>query len=149
MGEKVRLRPYNNLADEQVVLDLWLRTWKFAYPRINFDKRLKWFRWYWKVKLVPNARITIADEAGVIVGFFTIDATGYLDQIVVALERWGRGVSEMLLAEAKRLSPSRLELRVNADNIRALSFYRKHGFAHIRNEINSEGALINVMCWQP
>ena len=50
------------------------------------------------------------------VGFVTVDPrTGYLDQIVVAPERWASGVGAALIAEAKRLSPAGLELDVNTD----------------------------------
>ena len=39
-------------------------------------------------------------------GFVTIDpASGELDQLAVAASRWGSGVANLLLAEAKRPKP--------------------------------------------
>ena len=47
-----------------------------------------------------------------------------------------RASARILLAEAKRLSPGRLELHVNQDNARAIAFYRKHGFAVAGEDVN-------------
>ncbi|MGB6964091.1 MAG: GNAT family N-acetyltransferase, partial [Xanthobacteraceae bacterium] len=85
------------------------------------------------------------------IGFVTIDtATRYLDQLVVAPEYWGAGVGLDLIAEAKRLSPSGVDLDVTVDNARALAFYRKCGFAITgdgRNPIT--GRPIHRMSWRP
>ena len=78
-----------------------------------------------------------------IVGFVTIDAEDcYLDQIVVAPERWGSPLASALLGEAKRISPSGIELMVNKDNARAIRFYEKHGFTYhaARTQIRSRAA---------
>jgi putative acetyltransferase len=48
-----------------------------------------WWRERWRHELVPNAAIIIAEQAGALTGFVTIDLTGYLDQLVVAREHWG------------------------------------------------------------
>ena len=67
------------------------------------------------------------------VGFVTVDPSTFdLDQIVVAPEAWGSGVAAALMAEAKRISPDGLDLHVNNDNARAIRFYEKHGFVHLR-----------------
>jgi putative acetyltransferase len=143
------LRPYRP-ADEAAAIELWRRTWQEAYPAIDFAARLDWWRERWRSELVPTAAIVMAEAGGALVGFVTVDtATGYLDQIVVAPPAWGTGVAEILLAEAKRLSPARLELHVNADNARAVAFYRKHGFAVAGEDVNPRsGAPVYVMGWK-
>jgi putative acetyltransferase len=85
------------------------------------------------------------------VGFVTVDPkTRYLDQIVVAPEAWGSEVAAALLAEARRLSPDGLDLKVNADNARAIRFYEKHGFVISGEEVNPRsGAPVHVMSWRP
>ena len=88
---------------------------------------------------------------GVIEGFVTIDPkTGYLDQIVVAPEFWGSNVAAMLLDEAKRISPARIDLLVNKDNARAIAFYEKHGFALAGDDVNPvSGRPVYRMRWRP
>jgi putative acetyltransferase len=149
MRSPATLRPYT-VADEAAAIELWRQTWQEAYRAIDFAARVDWWRERWRSELVPSASIIVAEAAGVLVGFVTVNAaTGYLDQIVVAPQHWGAGIAEMLLDEAKRLSPARLELHVNQDNARAVRFYRKHGFAVAGKDVNARsGAPVYLMTWK-
>ena len=144
------LRPYRD-ADEAAAIELWRRTWQLAYPKLDFNARVDWWRERWREELVPKANITVAEQNGVLVGFVTIEpATGYLDQIVVAPELWGGELGGLLLDEAKRISPTQVALHVNVDNARAIRFYEKQGFAVAGEETNPRsGAPIYRMVWQP
>jgi putative acetyltransferase len=144
------LRPYAP-ADEDAAIELWRRTWQQAYPRIDFTARLDWWRQRWRDELVPVATITVAESDGKMVGFVTVDVSTFdLDQIVVAPETWGMGVATALMAEAKRISPAGLDLHVNTDNTRAISFYEKHGFVISGEAINwRSGAPVHKMSWRP
>jgi putative acetyltransferase len=146
----LRLRPYN-AADENAAIELWQRTWQAAYPDIDFAARVEWWRARWCNELVPQTRIAIAEMDAVMEGFVTVDPkTGYLDQIVVAPEFWGSNVAAMLVDEAKRLSPSKLDLLVNKDNARAIAFYEKHGFTFAGDDVNPvSGRPVNRMSWRP
>jgi len=145
-----RLRRYE-AQDEDAAVALWLRTWQAAYPDIDFAARLAWWRERWQRELVPAAFIVIGEIDGAVAGFVTVDPrTRYLDQIVVAPEHWASGMGSMLLAEAKRLSPAGLDLDVNTDNVRAIRFYEKHGFAGTgagRNPVS--GKPVQRMSWRP
>ncbi len=136
-------------ADEDAAIELWRRTWQDAYPSIDFSARLAWWRERWRGELVPSARIVVAEAAGSMLGFVTVDPrTGYLDQIVVAPEAWGSGLADELLAEAKRTSPM-LDLYVNKDNTRAIRFYEKHGFVITGADVNPRsGAPLHKMSWR-
>jgi putative acetyltransferase len=149
-GPDLILRPYA-AADEDIAIELWRRSWQHAYPDIDFSARLSWWRERWRGELVPKASIMIAERAGEVLGFMTIDpATGYLDQIVVAPEGWGSGVSETLLAEAKRICPQKIELHVNQDNARAIRFYEKHGFVVTGESKNPiSGRPVFALRWKP
>ncbi|MCX7297439.1 MAG: GNAT family N-acetyltransferase [Hyphomicrobiales bacterium] len=142
------LRPYVP-ADEDAAIELWRRTWARHYPHIDFNARVAWWRERWRQELVPVAHVVVAEQDGVPVGFVTVDRnTKYLDQIVVAPEHWGGGIARALLDEAKRLSPSGLELLVNKDNARAIRFYEKHGFAYAGEDKNPvSGIAVNRMTW--
>ena len=148
MAPAFHLRPYR-ASDEDASIALWLETWRQAYPSIDFDKRVEWWRERWRTELVPVAQIVVAEQDGALIGFVTIDGTGYLDQLVVSPSQWGSPVSGSLVDEAKRLSPSGVTLKVNADNFRAIRFYERNGFAKTGEEVNSSGRAVWMMAWVP
>jgi putative acetyltransferase len=147
---ELTLRPYT-AADEDAAIELWRRSWTLHYPHIDFDSRVPWWRERWRNELVPVATITLAEVGGALAGFVTVDPkTMYLDQIVVAPEHWGGDIAAALVAEAKRISPRRLDLLVNKDNARAIRFYQKHGFAYAGEDKNPvSGIAVNRMAWRP
>ena len=150
MSAPFSLRRYEP-RDEDAAVALWLRSWQAAYPALDFAARLDWWRERWRNELVPSTEIVIAEIADAMIGFVTVDPkTLYLDQLVVAPESWGAGVGEVLIVEAKRISPRGLDLDVNTDNARAIAFYGKHGFAITgagKNPIS--GKPIHRMSWRP
>ena len=149
MTETFQLRPYRD-ADEDAAIALWLETWRLAYPSIDFDARVDWWRARWRNELVPNAAIVVAEQAGALVGFVTIDPSGYLDQLVVAPDHWGSKLATELVDEAKRRSPDGVTLKVNADNARAIRFYERNGFVHVGEDVNpGSKRLVLKMAWKP
>jgi putative acetyltransferase len=145
-----RLRRYEP-RDEDSAIALWLRTWLAAYPQSDFSARLDWWRERWRRELVPNTKIMLAEIGGAIAGFVTVDpCTLYLDQIVVAPEHWGTGVARALIDAARQISPSGLDLEVNVDNTRAISFYEKCGFSIRGAGVNPiSGKPVHRMSWRP
>jgi putative acetyltransferase len=144
------LRSYTT-DDEDAAIELWRRTWQLAYPQIDFDERIAWWRQRWHDELAVMARIAVAEANGNLLGFVTVDPVSFdLDQMVVAPEAWGIGVAAALMAEAKRISPRGLELYVNTDNARAIAFYTKHGFVISGEALNwRSGAPVHRMSWRP
>jgi putative acetyltransferase len=148
MSVPFQLRPYR-AEDENAAIALWQQTWQQAYPSIDFAARVSWWRERWRNKLVPNAAIIVAEEAETLVGFVTIDASSYLDQLVVAPNRWGSDLATALLNEAKRLSPDRITLLVNNDNLRAIRFYERSGFVRAGEDVNpTSGRPVLKMEWK-
>jgi putative acetyltransferase len=142
------LRPYRP-SDEDAAIALWHSTWQEAYPHIDFAARVSWWRERWRNELVPHAAIVVAEQAGELMGFVTIDATGYLDQLVVAPAQWGSELATMLVDEAKRRSPERITLLVNLDNARAIRFYQRCGFVHAGEDVNpTSGRPVLKMEWK-
>lgn len=142
------LRPYR-AEDEDATIALWLKTWQQAYPSIDFAPRVKWWRERWRNELVPNAAIVVAEHSDALVGFVTIDDKGYLDQLVVAPDHWGSALGNMLVNEAKRLSPGTITLLVNTDNTRAIRFYARNGFVHAGEDVNpTSGRPVLKMAWK-
>ena len=102
------------------------------------------------VKLgADGVAIRVACNAAGPMGFVTIDCdSGHLDQLCVAPDFWGKGVSEALVADARRISPSGLHLAVNADNPRAVRFYERQGFVETGRGSNPRSGLpIVFMSW--
>jgi putative acetyltransferase len=153
MSEDVfRLRPYT-ADDEEDVIKFWRRAWQRAMPQINFDKRFGDQRQYWKTKLAsesPRTMTIVAEWRGDVVGFMTVDwETGYLDQLVVAREFWKSSVGELLLSEAKWLSPTGLDLNLDPNNIHAVRFFEKHRFVKTGDVKNGPDGPIQNMQWRP
>ena len=149
MAAAFQLRPYR-ADDEDAAIALWLETWQKAYPEIDFSARVTWWRERWRGELVPNAAIIVAEQANTLAGFVTIDASGYLDQLVVAPDRWGSELADALVDEAKRRSPDRVTLLVNKDNTRAIRFYQRNGFVHAGDDVNpTSGRPVLRMTWTP
>ena len=144
------LRAYAH-GDEEAAIELWRRSWQEAYPSIDFKQRVEWWRERWRQELIPQAQIVVAETDAELAGYVTVDPkTRYLDQLVVAPEFWGSGIAAALLDEAKRRSPAGLELLVNKDNARAIRFYRKNGFVHLRDDVNPiSGRPVDRMIWRP
>jgi putative acetyltransferase len=138
-------------ADLQEALDVWVAAWQVAYPAIDFNARRGWTADRIAELERTGSRSLVALKDGSIVGALVVNPeTGYLDQIVVAADHQGSGVAEILLSEARRLSPTKLDLHVNQDNSRAIRFYEKHGFAKTGEDVNPRsGAPIYLMRWQP
>jgi putative acetyltransferase len=146
----VSLRPYDP-HDEDAAIALWLRAWQAAYPQLDFAARLVWWRERWRKELVASADIVVAHAGTDMIGFVTVDPrTSYLDQIVVAPEHWASGIGAALIAVAKQLSPSGLDLDVNTDNARALRFYDRQGFTITGSGVNPlSGKPVHRMRWAP
>ena len=149
MSTSFQLRPYR-AEDEDTAIELWRQTWQQAYPSIDFAARVAWWRERWRNELAPNAAIVVAEQAAALIGFVTIDASGYLDQLVVSPNHWGSELADALVDEAKRLSPAGVTLLVNKDNSRAIRFYERNGFVHAGEDVNpTSGRPVLKMAWKP
>jgi putative acetyltransferase len=148
MSDRFHLRLYR-AEDEDAAIALWLETWQQAYPENDFAARLAWWRERWRTELVPKATIMVAEAAGGLTGFVTIDSSGYLDQLVVAPDHWGSELADRLVDEAKRLSPDGITLLVNNDNARAIRFYERNGFSQAGEDVNpTSGRPVLKMAWK-
>lgn len=139
---KICLRPLKS-ADLSNLARLWVASWQEAMPEIDFSDRLQWFLDHVRT-LDATGFITVCaiDGSDSIIGFVSVDpATAYLDQLAVAPVAKGTGVARLLLDEARRISPKGIVLEVNADNQRALAFYKREGFAKISEGSNPLSGL--------
>ncbi len=134
------------------VADLWVASWAKTMPTIDFEARRPWFVDHLDASMAKGAEVRVAVvETGDVVGFVMIaPADGWLDQIAVHPAQWGTGIAEALIAEARRLSPARVALDVNADNPRAVAFYARQGFVEVGRGTNPRSGLPTlVLEWRP
>ena len=90
------------------------------------------------------------DDAGDVCGYVVLLGAGDvadLQRIAVAGARRGRGVAAALLRACDLSAYARVVLEVRADNVAALAFYRRHGFAEIsrRRSYYADGCDAVVM----
>ncbi len=135
-------------GDRPAMLALWVAAWQATLPQIDFAARAGWLAERLDALEAAGAVTRLALAAGrgsddvSLAGFVVVSpATGYLDQLVVGPHWFGAGVAAALLAEARRLSPHRLELHVNQDNPRAVRFYEREGFLRTGEGINPRSGL--------
>lgn len=142
--------------ERAAMLDLWVASWRATYPTIDFDARRAWFVQHLAESEANGAALVGAFEETAkpgerrLVGFVLIDPkTGWLDQIAVKPNAFGAGVGRELLNAAKRASPGVIRLDVNADNFRALRFYKREGFTRVGAGVNKlSGRETAVLEWK-
>ncbi|GAB4067154.1 GNAT family N-acetyltransferase [Ancylobacter sonchi] len=112
------------------IADLWVESWQEAMPEIDFEARRGWLCRRIGVLIDAGTRVeTAVDDAGRALGFVTVDpSTGYVDQLAVHPDHWGRGIARALIEAAAAVSPASLTLDVNEENDRAVRFYATLGF---------------------
>jgi putative acetyltransferase len=144
------LRPMR-AEDLAETLDMWVAAWQAAYTAIDFEARRGWTRnRIADLKRTGSISLIVRVEDHIVGAMVLNPSTGYLDQIVVATEWQGRGIADILLAEARRVAQTGLDLHVNQDNSRAIRFYQKHGFITTGEDVNPRsGAPIFRMSWRP
>ena len=116
-------------------------------PDIDFEARRDWLSRHLDASAASGMTMLVAEarQAGP-VGFVMVDPRRqYLDQLAVDPAYQGSGVADVMMAAAKTLSPSMLELDVNRDNARALRFYARHRFRTIATGFNPQSGLPTLL----
>ncbi|MGP0104959.1 GNAT family N-acetyltransferase [Rhodoblastus sp.] len=149
MAINVVLRPYAE-ADWPALRALWVETWRLSRPEIDFFARAPWLAELFKKSLSEGAQIVVAEDTAGLAGFVLYDpARSWLEQIAVAPRALGSGAARALIGRAKQDCPTGLGLEVNADNFRALAFYRAEGFQRVREGRNSLSGLPTLtLAWK-
>jgi putative acetyltransferase len=137
-------------AFKPALADLWVAAWGRAYPIYDFETRRGWLLDRLAVMEADGTAILVAVDGETPAGFVTVHPeTGWIDQMLVGIAHQGRGVGDLLMEAAKRQRPAGLTLDVNADNARAIAFYRRQGFVCTGGRVNEQGRPIDLMAWAP
>lgn len=148
-ADHARLRR-RETADLPEMLDLWVASWRAAYPEIDFDARRPWLTNQIETLEQDGAVTLCVFHEGALAGFVLIHPeTGWLDQICVGEAYKGNGCAEELMDAARAISPGVVRLDVNADNVRALRFYERNHFVPVgRGENTLSGRATIQMEWR-
>jgi len=144
------LRPYKD-ADWPELLALWIESWTVTRPDIDFSARAPWLAELFQRSGDEGSMIVVAEDEKGLLGFVLFNrAQKWLEQIAVSPRAFGSGAAQALICEAKSACPDGFGLDVNADNERALSFYRSEGFVRTGEGKNPlSGLPIVALRWAP
>lgn len=84
-------------------------------------------RWFFRERVFVDHEVWVAEADGGIAGYCAV-RDGWLNQLYILPDQWGRGIGHALLEQA-RSSRSALQLWTFQCNARARRFYEAHGFA--------------------
>lgn len=123
-------------SDQEQVMSIWLNTNLQAHSFISAN--------YWRQNFEAvrdyylSASHTFVDEKdGVIRGFASVMENGYIGAVFVAKDFQKQGIGGNLIYFLQKLFPV-LNLKVYAKNLRAVGFYRRHGFKILMSEIDKD-----------
>jgi GNAT superfamily N-acetyltransferase len=117
--------------DAPAVARVWIRSRMAAIPAIpapvhGADDVLSWFA----SEVIPKGGTWVMDQGGLLVGLLVMEGS-CVDQLYVDPDRTGIGCGSALLEHAKQLSDGTLDLWTFRSNVRARTFYERHGFVPV------------------
>jgi ribosomal protein S18 acetylase RimI-like enzyme len=128
------------------IMKIWLEANISAHDFIQED--------YWKgnyeyvKKALPDATVLVYEDGNEIKGFIGIIEESYIAGLFVSNKYQNEGIGTKLLERCKQIYPT-LSLDVFAKNVKALNFYKKHGFKIKEEKGNNETKEIEYsMIWK-
>jgi ribosomal protein S18 acetylase RimI-like enzyme len=119
-------------------------------PRIHSHEAIEGF---FTPEILSKRTILLGERLdGKIEGYLTLKPEGMIAAFYLAPAARGTGLANLMMTEAKRLHPDRLELGVMEPNVRARRFYEAQGFIEIsegRKTDTDEGIPELLMRWEP
>jgi ribosomal protein S18 acetylase RimI-like enzyme len=134
------------------VITLWHETKLDAYPYLPLEqsRTIEQDSWFFRERILPGSSVWLAVRDGVIAGFLALQGS-YIDRLYVHPSRQGQGAGSALMAKAKELSPTGLELHTHQQNEQARRFYERREFRAVRFGISPppESAPDVEYHWRP
>lgn len=133
-------------ADIDRVMEIWLAATLKSHAFIDEA--------YWRRNLpavrdkyLPRSNTILWEEKGQVAGFVSLLDKTYIGGIFVDPALQGKGIGSALILTLQQILPI-LSLRVYAKNLRAVGFYRRHGFKILMSEIDrNTGEEELLMYW--
>ena len=130
-GGTPTIRPFRP-EDEPAVVGVWHRSGLAAYPYLPTWQAftLEGAGHVFREVIRAQCRIWVGALDEQIVAYLAMKGS-YIDRMYVDPTRWRTGWGARLIAFAKRVSPSGLELHTHQENRAARALYEKHGFTAV------------------
>lgn len=133
-------------ADIERVMEIWLNA---SLKSHAFIEPNYWRSHFEEVRdnFLPSSQTTIWLEKGIVAGFASLLDENYIGGIFVDPQMQNRGIGSALMLTLQQIHPI-LSLKVYAKNLRAVSFYRRHGFKILQSDIDrNTGEEELLMFW--
>ena len=114
-----------NISQIDNIMEIWLEENINAHdfiPKDYWEKNYNYVK-----KVLPEASVFVYQDNNVIKGFIGIIENSYIAGLFVSNRYQANGIGGDLLKRCKQAYPI-LKLDVYAKNLKAVSFYKKHGF---------------------
>lgn len=128
------------------IMKIWLETNISVHDFITED--------YWREnydfvkKVLPESTVFVYEDDGEIRGFIGIIKKSYIAGLFVSNKYQHNGIGSKLIEKCKSYYPI-LRLDVYAKNLKAINFYKKHGFKIEQEKENHETKEIEYsMIWE-
>jgi 8-oxo-dGTP pyrophosphatase MutT (NUDIX family)/ribosomal protein S18 acetylase RimI-like enzyme len=127
------LRTYNLRSaeprDAHAVAEVYLRSFTYAYRngRVRMAHSPDQVRTWIRHELFSTSKVTVATTAGMVVGYIA-SKPGWIEHLYVDPAFMSQGIGSALLISAQRDQPGEVHLWTFQENLRAQSFYERHGF---------------------
>ena len=137
--------------DATAIAEVYLRSFTYAYRNgfVDMAHTPDEVRAWITSELCPSSTITVAISAGIVVGYVATKP-GWIEHLYVDPAWIGRGVGSALLVRTQSENPEGLKLWTFQENLRAQSFYQRHGFTATATTQgdNEEGQPDVRLTWQ-
>ena len=122
------LRPLR-AEDVDAVIEVWHESKRVAYPYLPLEqaRTLVDDREFFCRVILPNNAVWVALVGEEVVGFLAIGGS-YVDRLYIHPARQRQGIGSTLIAKAKELSPTGVQLHTHQKNTQARAFYEGHRF---------------------
>jgi RimJ/RimL family protein N-acetyltransferase len=133
LPERIIFRPAT-LSDAEAVSDVYLASRKRFLPYAPLAHTDSEVREWIATNLIPTTEVTVAIQAGQIVGMLSLsryETTGWIEHLYLLPQAVGQGIGMQLLALAKTRLGSPIRLYTFQPNAVARRFYERHGFQAI------------------
>ena len=132
----VKVRPALE-TDYDVVARIWWESWRTVGVTVAQDSTIQELRALIPENIEQGWDLYVAEEAGRVCAMMAIELDdNHLDQLFVDPDYKGQGIGTLLLNHAKSKMPGGMWLRTARSNTPAIEFYRRHGFAHERDDLH-------------
>ncbi|MBW4444634.1 MAG: GNAT family N-acetyltransferase [Plectolyngbya sp. WJT66-NPBG17] len=146
----VTIRAYRS-SDLATLVALWYHTWHQTFPYLQHPYPFSAWEEQFREHLAIHGIVWLAEVEGNIAGFIiVIPNRQRVDQLFVDAQHQSQGIGALLLDRAKAICPQGLTLCTLQENIRARSFYERHGFKAGKQSVNPFNQQPNIEYrWTP